>query len=150
MPITRELALKIIKYLLDNPSFYFPFKIMCKEYASYVDNDDDLVEIVPQDDYENLVKNLQYDTFELWENLQNLNLQTLQLMSKGFLDKIVYNDAINQIQNAAKEYRSLWKRDVCESVEIEEYGFNEFLGGKAEGFEESLEILKEYMAQSYR
>lgn len=147
MPITRELALEILKYLLDNPSFYFPFKIMCKEYVSYVDND--FVEIVPQYDYENLVENLQYDTFELWENLQNLDLETLQLMSKGFIEKIVYDDALNKIETAAKEYRNLWKRDVCESVKIEEYGFNEFLGGKAEGFEESLEILKEYISKNY-
>lgn len=146
MPITRELALKIIKYLLDNPSFYFPFKIMCKEYASYVDNDDDFVEIVPQDDYENLVENLQYDTFELWENLQNLDLQTLQLLSKGFIEKIVNENAIDSIEQSAKGYRELWKMNLCESADIEEYGLNEFFGGKAEGFEESLEILK----NSYR
>lgn len=149
MPITRELALKIIKYLLDNPSFYFPFKIMCKEYASYVDNDDDFVEIVPQDDYENLVANLQYDTFELWENLQNLDLQTLQLLSKGFIEKIVNENAINSIEQSAKGYRELWKINLCESADIEEYGLNEFFGGKAEGFEESLEILKETMSINY-
>lgn len=142
MPITRELALKIIKYLLDNPSFYFPFKIMSKEYISYMGNDDDFVEIVPQDDYENLVENLQYDTFELWENLQNLDLQTLELMSKGFIEKIVNAGSIDAIRQSAKGYRELWKSDLCESADIEEYGLNEFFGGKAEGFEESLEILK--------
>lgn len=66
-------------------------------------------------------------------------------MSKGFIEKIVYDDAIKQIETSAKEYRNLWKKEACESMKIEEYGFNEFLGGKAEGFEESLEILKEYM-----
>lgn len=66
------------------------------------------------------------------------------------LREIVYADALKQIETAAKEYRNLWKRDICESVKIEEYGFNEFIGGKAEGFEESLEILKEYLSKSYK
>jgi hypothetical protein len=44
MPITRSLALKIIKYLIDNPSFCFPFLVMCKGYG--IDTDDnDFVEI---------------------------------------------------------------------------------------------------------
>ncbi len=81
----------------------------------------------------------------------NEELEILEALENGSLKKSINADEeIALAQNAAKEYRSLWKRDVCESVEIEEYGFNEFLGGKAEGFEESLEILKEYMAQSYR
>ena len=109
MPISRDLALKIITYLLDNPSFYFPFLVMCKGYASYTDDDEDFVEIVPQDDYENLVDNLQYDTFELWENLQNLDLQTLELLSKGFIEKIINENAIGSIEQSAKGYRKLWK-----------------------------------------
>jgi len=113
MQISRKLALKIIKYLLDNPLFYFPFKIMCKEYISYMDNDDNFVEIVPQDDYENLVENLQYDTFELWENLQNLDLQTLELLSKGFIEKIINENAIDSIEQSAKGYRELWKMNLC-------------------------------------
>jgi tetratricopeptide (TPR) repeat protein len=32
----------------------------------------------------------------------------------------------------AKENRSLWKREMCESEDIEKYGFNEFVGGKAD------------------
>jgi len=92
MPIKRELALKIIRYLVNNPSFYFPFKIMCQGYASHTDDDNDFVEIVPIDDYENLVEDLNYDTFELWEDLQNLDLQTLELISKGFIDKILKNE----------------------------------------------------------
>ncbi len=145
MPISRDLALKIITYLLDNPSFYFPFLVMCKGYASYTDDDEDFVEIVPQDDYENLVDNLQYDTFELWENLQNLDLQTLELLSKGFIEKIINENAIGSIEQSAKGYRKLWKMNLCESANIEEYGLNEFFGGKAEGFEESLEILKKQL-----
>ncbi len=142
MPIKRDLALKIIKYLLDNPSFYFPFLVMCKGYESDTNDYEDFVEIVPEDDYDNLLEKLQYDTFELWENLQNLDLQTLQLLSKDFIEKILNEDAISLIKESAKGYRELWKLDLCESAKIEEYGFNEFLGGKAEGFEEALEILK--------
>lgn len=92
MRITRELALKIIRYLINNPSFYFPFKIMCQGYASYTDDDNNFVEIVPLDDYENLLEDLNYDTFELLDDLQNLDLQNIELMSKGFIDKILENE----------------------------------------------------------
>lgn len=88
MPITRSLALKIIKYLLDNPSFNFPFLIMCKGYASDTNNEN-FIKIVPENDYKNLLKDSIYDTFELWEDLQNLDLQTLELLSRGFMEKIL-------------------------------------------------------------
>ena len=140
MPITRELALKIIKYLLDNPSFYFPFKIVCKEYASDK-NDNDFVEIVPEDDYENLVDDLTYDTFELWEDFQNLDIKTLELMSKGFIEEILKKDIISKISNLAIEYRKSWKENLWESSNIEDYGLNEFLVGKAEAYEDCLELL---------
>ena len=118
MPITRSLALKIIKYLIDNPSFCFPFLVMCKGYG--IDTDDnDFVEIAPENDYENLIED-----------------------SKGFLEMILNENAISLIEKSAKDYRELWKVDLCESTKIEEYGLNEFFGGKAEAFEESLEILK--------
>lgn len=41
--------------------------------------------------------------------------------------EIAYENALKQIETAAKEYRNFWNRDICESVKIEEYGFNEFL-----------------------
>ena len=63
--------------------------------------------------------------------------------------KIANENALKQIETAAKEYRNLWKRDICESADIEEYGLNEFFGGKAEGFEESLEILKEHISKNH-
>lgn len=142
MPISRELALKILKYLLDNSSFYFPFKIVCINF----DEDDELYDVeVSQEMLDEVLNNDEFKDFKLVENLQHLDLQTLQLMSKDFIEKIVYADALKQIEIAAKEYRNLWKIDICESVEIEEYGFNEFVGGKAEGFEESLKILNEHL-----
>ena len=139
MPISKELALKILKYLLDNPSFYFPFKIICINF----DEDDELYDVeVSQEMLDEILSNEEFQDFKLVENLQRLDLETLSLMSKGFIEKIVHDDVIKQIETATKEYRSLWKIDICESVNIEEYGLNEFFGGKAEGFEESLEIIK--------
>ena len=142
MPITRSLALKIIKYLLDNPSFYFPFLVMRKGYTSNTEEHEDFVEIVPNEDYQDLLDSPEYNTFELWTNLQYFDEQTIMLLSKGFIEEILNENAISKIEESAKGYRELWQLDVCESAKILEYGFNEFLGGKAEGFEESLEILK--------
>ena len=42
----------------------------------------------------------------------------------------------------AKENRSLWKREMCESEDIEKYGFNEFVGGKADAYEDCLDEIK--------
>lgn len=50
----------------------------------------------------------------------------------------------NEIKNLAEKYRTEWNIDLCESINIEEFGLNEYLGGKAEAFEESLEIIKKY------
>ena len=141
MKISRDLALKILNYQIQNPKFYFPFLVMCKGYGAGTD-DEDFLEVVPKDDYEDLLEDSTYDTFELWENLQNLDLQTIELLSKGSLELILNENAISLIEKSAKDYRDLWKLDMCESAKIEEYGLNEFFGGKAEGFEESLEILK--------
>lgn len=88
MLITRELALEIIHYLLKYPHFQFPFKVMCKGYASQT-NDANFVEIVPNDDYENLLADFSYDNFELWEQFGNFDKSTIELMSKGFLEKIL-------------------------------------------------------------
>ena len=146
MPISRELALIILKYLLDNPSFYFPFHIMCQGYASQTNEDNDFVEIVPSDDYANLLEGTTYNTFELWENL---HLETLKLMSKGFIEKIIGNSIETEILENAKNYRKLWKEELWESTNIEEFGQNEFFGGKAEGFEESFKIVIKYLNHSY-
>ena len=57
-------------------------------------------------------------------------------------DTLTQSNAHKLISNLAKEYRASWKFKLCESTNIEEYGFNEYLGGKAEGFEEALAILE--------
>jgi len=138
MQINRKLVLQILEYLKDNKDFYFPFKIM------YKNNDGDYIEI-SIDDYNNLLNDKKYNNFELWENLQNLTKETIKLMSKGFIEKIIQKNLLNEVECMAIEYRKAWKEKLCDSVIIEEYGFNEFLGGKAEGFEESVEIIKKYL-----
>ena len=84
MKISRKLAIQILKYCHEHKDFYFPFLVMNQEYT---EEDDDFVELEP-DEWEMILKDEKYQTFELWENLQNLNEETLQLMAKGFIDKI--------------------------------------------------------------
>ena len=84
MDISRELAIQILKYLDQHKDFYFPFLVMNQEYS---EEDDDFVEIEP-DEWENIEEDDKYQTFQLWENLQNLDMQTLELMAKGFIEKI--------------------------------------------------------------
>ncbi len=109
MPISRELALLIAKYLLVNPTFYFPFLVVCKGYASDIFIKNDFVQMIPEDDYESLVENSHYDTFELWENLKNLYLQTIQLMSKGFIKKIISNPIETKI---LKNIEYFWNQQI--------------------------------------
>lgn len=86
MDISRELAITILKYLDTYQTSYFPFLVMNKEYT---EKDDDFVEIEPSE-WEMIQEDETYKTFQLWENLQNLDLLTLQLMAKGFIEKIIY------------------------------------------------------------
>jgi hypothetical protein len=46
------------------------------------------------------------------------------------------------IRTKAEESRSLWKRETCESEDIEKYGLNEFVGGKADAYEDCLDEIK--------
>jgi hypothetical protein len=138
MPISRELVLLIIRYLIDNPEFYFPFSIHNQSYSE----DDELYEVeFCIESYKEIHEKEEYNKFTLSENLQNLNLDTIELMSKGFIEKIINDDVIVKITQLALEYRKEWKEDLWESEKIEEYGLNEFIGGKAEAYEECLEIL---------
>ena len=139
MDISRELAIKILKYLDLNKDFYFPFLVVNKEYT---EEDDDYVEIEPEE-WKMIKEDKNYKTFQLWENLQNLNGETIKLMSKGFLEKITGNSLENHIAKLATNYRKEWKENLWESTKIEEYGLNEFIGGKADAFEECLDVVKE-------
>lgn len=143
MKIQREQALKIIKYLDENPNFYFPFKIICKDFrenSEYYQTD-----CLEEMDYKFIEKNKNLSNFYLEENLQNLYSETVELMAKGFLHKIENEDILNKISNLAIEYRKNWKEDLWESSDIQEYGLNEFLGGKAEAYEECVEIINKHL-----
>jgi len=139
MKISKKQVLDINEYIKSNPNFYFSFQIICTDFS---ENDElfdvDCLEL--EDSYINDNKDMK--DFILVENLQNLNKETLTLMSKGFLEKIENTNAITRIEKLAFEYRKEWKEELCESENIEAYGLNEFLGGKAEGYEDCLDILK--------
>ena len=47
-----------------------------------------------------------------------------------------------EIATLAKNYRADWKEDLWESERIEEYGLNEFIGGKADAYEDCLDLIK--------
>lgn len=85
MDISRELAITILRYLDQHKDFYFPFLVMNKEYT---EEDDDFVEIEPNE-WDMIAEDDRYQTFQLWENLQNLDEDTVRLVAKGFIEKIV-------------------------------------------------------------
>lgn len=140
MDISRELAINILKYLDKNKDFYFPFMVMNREYS---EENDDFVEIEASE-WRNIEKDDKYQTFQLWENLQNLYEQTLRLMSKGFLERITNQSLKQRIAKLAKNYRKAWKKELKEGEKVEEYEFNGFIGGKAEAYEDCLDLIKEY------
>ncbi|OGF69824.1 hypothetical protein A3H65_00790 [Candidatus Giovannonibacteria bacterium RIFCSPLOWO2_02_FULL_45_14] len=84
MNISRELAIQILRYLDKHKDFYFPFLVMNREYT---EEDEDYVEIEP-DEWKNIEMDNKYQTFQLWENLQDLDEQTLNLMARGFIERI--------------------------------------------------------------
>lgn len=140
MKISRKLAIKILKYCEEHKDFYFPFQVVCKEYTP---EDDDFVE-VESNEWEMIESDENYQTFELWENLQNLDEGTDKLLAKGFIEKINNESLEKHIYTLANNYRKQWRREICESEKIEEYGLNEFLGGKADAFEDCLYLVKKY------
>lgn len=85
MDISRELAIQILKYLDQHRDFYFPFLVVGKGYTK---EDDNFLETEPEE-WESMQEDKNYKTFQIWENLQNLDKETLRLMSKGFIEKII-------------------------------------------------------------
>lgn len=59
----------------------------------YSPEDNDFVEIEPEE-WETIEADKNYQTFELWENLQNLDEKTLSLMAKGFIEEITSSEDI--------------------------------------------------------
>ncbi len=126
MRISRELIIKILKYLNKYPNFYFPFLVMCKEYTP---EDDDFVEIEPEE--QELIKDDEfYQTFEIRENLQHIYKNTTKLLAKWFLEKIVWESLYKEINSRARQYRKLYKEELWESEKIEEFWGNEFFDEK--------------------
>ena len=140
MDISRELAIKILKYLDKHKDFYFPFLVMNQEYT---EEDNDFVEI-ESNKWKIIEDDDNYQTFQLWENLQNLDKLSLHLMARGFIERITDESLESHIKELAQNYRGEWKEQLCESENIEEYGFNEFIGGKADAYEECLDLIKAY------
>lgn len=92
MKISRESAIRILKYCHEHWGFYFPFTVVCREYTP---EDDDFVEVEP-DEWEMINEDEGYQTFELWENVQDLRGvgtlggdETTELLAKGFIEKIL-------------------------------------------------------------
>ncbi len=142
MKITREQVLIILKYLDKNPKFYFPFEIICKDF----NDDDDLFDVDCLDiEYDYICNNKSMKNFVLVENLQHLCEETTILMAKGFIDKIENTSALNEISSLATKYRKNWQKNLCESEDIEKYGFNEFIGGKADAYENCVQIIKKHL-----
>jgi len=140
MKISRELAILILKYCFENPKFYFPFLVMCNEYTH---GDNDLIDIEPNK-RKDIKDNESYKTFELWENLQDLYQDTLILMSKWFIDKILNQNLEKEIKILVKQYKKLYRPKLTESTKILEYWENEFFGWKKEAFEEVLELIQKH------
>lgn len=143
MKISKEEVIKIMKYLDENDDFYFPFKIFCEDLKD--DNEYYEKNFLEENDYEFIKNCNEFKNFYLVENLQNLYPQTVELMAKGFLDKIEHHNILNKISSLAKKSRKDWDINLCESVCIEEYGLNEYLGGKADAYEDCEEILKKHL-----
>ena len=139
MNISRELAIRILKYLDQRPDFYFPFTVVCQEYT---EEDDDFVEI-ESNEWDMVQEDEKYQTFQLWENLKNPDEQTLHLMSKGFIEKITRDSFRADMLRLIKSYQKSAKVDVWLSNKSEDFGDSEFFLGKAEGYEECLGLLNE-------
>lgn len=80
-------------------------------------------------------------TFFLQENLQHLDTDTTRLLAKGFIEKITGESLGEYIAGQAKECRAHWKEELWESEDSEAFGFNEFIGGKAEAYEDCVEVM---------
>ncbi len=113
---------------------------MCQEYTP---EDDDFVEIEPEE-WKNIQEDDVYQTFELWENLQNLDQKTLILLTKGFIDRVTSNLLENHLKKLIVSYRDDWHKELWKSKNIEGIKLNEFINGKVNAFEDCLYLIKKY------
>ncbi len=105
MDISRETALCILKFLNKCPKFYFPFQVVNMEYSP---EDDNFVEIEPNE-WKTINDNENYKTFQLWENLNHLHIDTIPLLAKGFIEVIEAGEVKNRefVFYTAEGYTSL-------------------------------------------
>ena len=61
---------------------------------------------------------------------------------QGMTNENILKNLEKFIKTKAQENRSIWKREMCESEDIEKYGLNEFVGGKADAYEDCLDEIK--------
>jgi len=144
MKINRDLAIRILKYRDQHKDFYFPFLVMSKEYS---DEDEDFVEVEPNE-WGMIEDDAIYQTFELWENLQDLREGTDEFLARGFIEEIVGHSLERHIYALAKNYRKEWQEELWKSDRIEEYGLNEFIGGKVDAYEDCLYLIRKYRGVS--
>ena len=145
MELTKDKVLNILRYLDENPNFYFPFKIICKDF----NENNELFDVNCLDiKSEYVYNNKSMNTFMLKVNLQRLDKETTKLMAKGFIDKIENISALDKISNLAIQYKKNWQKNLCDSEYIEKYGENEFFGGKAEAFEDCMQIVEKHLLTS--
>lgn len=138
MDIDRELAITLLTYCDQNPDFYFPFLVVCKEYSP---EDTDFVEIAT-DEWQTILDDTTYRTFQLWENLQDLRESTAILLTKGFIEQITRDSVTSKIRKLINEYKQYLELNPDTDLSTEEYGTFEFISGKCEGYEEALYIIE--------
>jgi hypothetical protein len=76
--------------------------------------------------------------------LQNLNEDTNKLLAIWFIENITKKLLNNEIIYLKQKYINLYKKDLYQSENIEEYWENEFYWWKIEAYEDVLELLKKY------
>ena len=141
MKIDRKLAVQILKYCHEHCEFYFPFLVMCKKYSS---EDDDLVEICCNE-WESIEQDKSYQTFELWDNLKRYNNKSIKLLSIGFINEIIGNSILKDLEILVKNYKSYLRKDINNINGLEEFGLNQFIQGKADAYVDCVIIIKKYI-----
>ena len=103
MRVERKKVITIMKYIEENPNFYFPFKIICKDFKENSDyyETDCLEEI----DYKFIENNKDLINFQLEENLQDLEAIVTKLENGD----VVLEDAIAEFQKGMKISETLKK-----------------------------------------
>ncbi len=63
-------------------------------------------------------------------------------MSKGFLEKITKKSLEKTIYKLSKMCKEYSKKDMWLTHKVADYGDNEFIAGKAEAYEDCLDLIK--------